>query len=182
MRCANNRKASLSISTNAIVILIVAVIMLGLIIGLVTEGFGLVEDRLFEQIEQSEPDPPTPSADNPITLSSTAKRVIKGEADGLIVNMLNPISGETLTLSPKVECLIDIDGDGDYTDDAKAALTQQPNFEQELSYNEYEEFIVTFTVAESVDEGAYNCRIVDYPTGSEPALNDHGAFRITVSN
>jgi hypothetical protein len=62
------KKASLSLSINAIVVLILAITMLGLGLGFIRGMFGKVTTMVDDQFAQ-EPDPSTPTVDNPITLS-----------------------------------------------------------------------------------------------------------------
>lgn len=106
------RKGSLSISTNAIVVLIVAVIMLGLIIGFVTKGFGAVEKKFLGQIEETEPEPPTPSSSTPITLSTGAKIVEPGELMGIKVKIVNTL-GAKRSIMPYIKCSGEKDGNED---------------------------------------------------------------------
>lgn len=99
-----NKKADLAISTNAIVVLIIAVIMLGLIIGFVTKGFGLVEKNFLGQVESQEPPAPTASASEPLTLSRTAVVASPGDTIGMKVNIYNPTNAKIAAGQPSVTC------------------------------------------------------------------------------
>lgn len=92
------KKGSLSISTNAIVVLIIAVVMLGLIMGLVTRGFGLVEDRFFSAISD-QPNPPSPSGSQHITMNSETVRASSGERIGFKIAVLNT-NDNPITITP----------------------------------------------------------------------------------
>jgi hypothetical protein len=96
-----NRKGDLALSTNAIVVLIIAVIILGLIITFVTQGFGAVSDKFFGQVSEL-PEPPTPSASRPVT-SSQVMVAGPGEDFGLKIAIFNA-GGESLTASPVITC------------------------------------------------------------------------------
>jgi len=82
------KKGDLALSTNAIVVLIIAVIILGLIITFITQGFGAVESKFLGQIE-SMPDPVTPTATRPITFSETLVGSPGGDF-GMKVSVFNP--------------------------------------------------------------------------------------------
>ena len=82
------RKGSLSISTNAIVVLIVAVVMLGLILAFVTQGFGMIEQRVMEEI-MNEPDPSPPSSTNQITINKENIMAGGGDRIGFKFSVLN---------------------------------------------------------------------------------------------
>ena len=101
-----NRKGDLAISTNAIVVLIIAVIMLGLIIAFVTKGFSAVSDKFFGQVEQLPP-PPTPSGSNPVT---TSEVIIgrPGEDFGMKISVYNTLGTATAPaagVAPSITCL-----------------------------------------------------------------------------
>ncbi len=82
------KKGSLAISTNAIVVLIIAVVMLALILTLVTTGFGLIEDRFFEAISE-EQDPPGPSGTQHVTINKQNIRASGGDRIGFKFAVLN---------------------------------------------------------------------------------------------
>ena len=151
----SNKRGSLAISTNAIVVLIIAVIMLGLIIGLVTNAFGSVEDRLFEQIEANEPAAPSASNSNQITLSSTSKRADLGELSGIQVNIYNPFSTPMTSVRPYIDC-----GSRtvvDHEEEQVIAQTIQPG--QQANYMYF------FSISSSAPEGVNLCQV---------KVGDHG--------
>ena len=63
-----NKKAAIELSVTAIVILILAIVILGLGLGFIRGMFGKVSTQ-FEQQIAAEPEPPTPSTADPLTLS-----------------------------------------------------------------------------------------------------------------
>ena len=162
-----SKRGSLSISTNAIVVLIIAVIMLGLIIGLVTRGFSAVERQFIGQIQENEPEPGNPSSSQPITLSSNSKFASRGEQVGFKVKILNTLDDDLVNVTPKVECLESTIASGDVA------------FEQDIETNQVAEYLYSFTVSETAAEDTYLCRIL--------AENDTGTldieaaeFRLTI--
>jgi hypothetical protein len=86
------KQGSLSLSVNAIVILILAITMLGLGLGFIKGTFGSVTKQVEEQIA-AEPDPPTPSASDPITLSRTAIVTSPKKEEVIKVSAYNPGQG-----------------------------------------------------------------------------------------
>lgn len=153
MRCTNqpNRKASLSISTNAIVVLIIAVIMLGLIIGLVTTAFGAVEARFLGEIEQ-EPDAPGTSNAQPITINKDSARGQAGDHIGFKVRVRNIVEGlESDELRPILECPGNQDKlDGTYSEQV---------LPRTIPHTSEEQFIYMTMLSGNADSGSYLCRI-----------------------
>ena len=84
-----NKKGSMELSVNSIVILVIAIVMLGLILGFVGPKF----KDLNKQFQQSEPEAATPTSSDPITISRPE----------LVVN-----AGEQLSLNFQVYALSDI--------------------------------------------------------------------------
>ena len=76
------KKASLTLSVNAIVILILVITMLGLGLGFINKMFGDVSEQFEEKITQ-ESDPPEASASEQITLSR--ERIIANSGDRVVL-------------------------------------------------------------------------------------------------
>ncbi|MBI5390474.1 hypothetical protein HZB02_03225 [Candidatus Woesearchaeota archaeon] len=76
------KKADLALSTNAIVVLIIAIAILGLALAFVTTSFGSISKKLTGFTE-SEPEPSTANAGNPLTVSRSTVIASKGEEMGL---------------------------------------------------------------------------------------------------
>lgn len=74
----NMRKGDLGLSTTAIVVLIVAIVVLGFTITFIARGFGNV-DELVEKEASKIAEPPQPTAANPVTLSMAPTAEIGGE-------------------------------------------------------------------------------------------------------
>ena len=172
MRCQpNNKKASLSISTNAIVVLIIAVIMLGLIIGLVTTAFGAVEARFLGEIE-TQPDAPGTSNAQPITINQDSVRAEAGGLIGFKVNIRNLNDTFTDAMRPILEC-------------PTAAVVEQSYQEEVLAktipFTTEDSFIYMTRIAPTMDAGSYLCRIqvVKDITTADPT---YSAWMNTTSN
>jgi hypothetical protein len=97
----STKKGDLAISTNAIVILIIAVIMLGLIIGFVNKGFGAVSKKFLQEANKL-PDPVAPSASRPITSTENIQAGV-GEGFGMKISVYNADPGEK-TVEPSIDC------------------------------------------------------------------------------
>ncbi|MFT4249859.1 MAG: hypothetical protein ACMXYD_00665 [Candidatus Woesearchaeota archaeon] len=162
-----NTRGSLSISTNAIVVLIVAVIMLGLIIGLVNTAFGQVERQFFEHLDQTEPAPAGVSSSTPVTLSRTSIRAGRGELVGVKVNILNT-QGNDIETKPEIEC---VGGVNVVKEDSELV------FEQTLVPGESHIFTYIFEINPSADlpVGTHLCRM----TGKDIASSG-AEFRLTI--
>ncbi len=70
-----NKKGSMELSVNSIVILVIAIVMLGLILGFVKSKFS----DLNKQVTTNEPDPATATPGNPLTISRTQLVVSAGD-------------------------------------------------------------------------------------------------------
>ncbi len=86
-----NKKAAIELSVTAIVILILAIVILGLGLGFIRGMFGKVSTQ-FEQQIATEPEPPTVSAAEPLTLSRESIITNAGSTEVLKVGIYNPTS------------------------------------------------------------------------------------------
>ncbi|MBI2576611.1 hypothetical protein HYV84_05330 [Candidatus Woesearchaeota archaeon] len=99
----NGKKGAIELSTNAIVVLILAVVMLGLGLGFVRGLFGKATQNI-ESIVGQEPDPPTPTSSNPVTLSRENVIVQAKEPIVVKVSAFNPTSADWTKTHPQVSC------------------------------------------------------------------------------
>ncbi len=97
------RKASLSLSVNAIVILILAIVMLGLGLSFIRGMFGKVSKQIEQQIA-AEPEPPTPTRGNPLTISRESIVTNPGEREVIKIGFFNPTSTPLTLVSPEIKC------------------------------------------------------------------------------
>jgi hypothetical protein len=80
-----NKKASMELSVNAIVVLVIAIVIMGLILGFIRSKFNQIGDDL----QTKEPDAPPASASAPITFSTDMKVITAGESAIVKVNVYN---------------------------------------------------------------------------------------------
>lgn len=97
------KKASLSLSVNAIVILILAIVMLGLGLGFIRGMFSKVSTQVEQQVS-TEPEPYTPTASNPITLSREMIITHSGDKEVMKVSAYNPTDATWTAVKPKLTC------------------------------------------------------------------------------
>ncbi len=155
-----SKKGALSISTNAIVVLIIAVVMLGLILALVTTGFGLIEDRFFEAISE-EQDPPQPSGTNHVTINKQNIRASAGERIGFRFSVLNIDADNPLTIDAqdvRIECSPDVFSNV-FRDDSIVFITT------EIPEREVRTMTWAARLQSGLAEDLYLCRLsIDSPT------------------
>ena len=86
-----DKKAAIELSVTAIVILILAIVILGLGLGFIRGMFGKVATQ-FEQQIAIEPEPPTTSGSDTLTLSRESIITSAGASEVLKVGVYNPTS------------------------------------------------------------------------------------------
>ena len=84
------KKAGLSLSVNAIVVLVLAITMLGLGIAFTRNMFTSLEDRLMEGVDYE--NVPMPSVANPIAMESTNVNVAAGGNTAFGMKILNTLN------------------------------------------------------------------------------------------
>jgi hypothetical protein len=94
-----NKKGSMELSVNSIVILVIAIVMMGLILGFVKTKFG----DLDKQLVGSEPEAPKATASDPLTISRETLAVSPGE-DVIVKVQAYAISAITATDLPTITC------------------------------------------------------------------------------
>jgi len=96
-----NKKAAIELSVTTIIILIIAVVVLGLILGFLQNMLGQAAKPLEEKMGE-EPDPAVPDGDEPITVSRG--NIIKGAGDEevLKVSVYNADDFDWQSTSPSI--------------------------------------------------------------------------------
>jgi hypothetical protein len=94
-----NKKGSMELSVNSIVILVIAIVMLGLILGFVKSKFG----DLNKQIVTTEPEAPTATSSEPITVSRAELIVNAGEQVALKFQVY-ALGAITIADVPSITC------------------------------------------------------------------------------
>src|SRR3989338_3235835 len=97
------KRGSLSLSVNAIVVLILAVTMLGLSLGFIRGMFGKASNMVTSQVEQ-EPEPAASSGFQPITLSRENVISRAGNKETIKVSVFNPSSSPLADAKPTIAC------------------------------------------------------------------------------
>ena len=94
-----NKKGSMELSVNSIVILVIAIVMLGLILGFVRTKFSAVD----KQLSIAEPDAPTASPSDQLTVS---REIITASSGETIVLKVQAYSAVTTPgpIAPTIDC------------------------------------------------------------------------------
>lgn len=139
------KKGSLELSVNSIVILIIAIAILGLILGFVRGQFSKLED----QFNTDEPPARTATSSSPIELSRVNIVTSPGASVSLNVNMYNPTSDLWKDVAPHIVC--DTDND--------PGITEEFAREKEMAQNTGAEFKYIFVMPKDTADGTYLCAI-----------------------
>ena len=94
-----NKKGSMELSVNSIVILVIAIVMLGLILGFVNKNFNTIN----KQFSQDEPAAPPASSSDPISISRAAPTVNAGEQLSLRFNIY-ALANISMIDKPSINC------------------------------------------------------------------------------
>ena len=139
------RKASMSLGVNSIVVLIIAVIVLGLVVGFINQMF----TKISRQVQLPDCTPEAPTGSNPLTLCPETVVASHGEQVAINVMMFNTgstdltIKGESITISCTGNLGIDsIESLG---------ATIKPS--------ESKKFGVTFRIKSDAGKGIYLCKL-----------------------
>ena len=94
-----NKKGSMELSVNSIVILVIAVTLLGLILGFITTKLGQVK------IPEVAPDAPAASSGDPVTVSSNPFAVNSGKNMPIMINVYNLHTANFTNVVPDITCV-----------------------------------------------------------------------------
>ncbi len=86
-----NKKGSLSLSINAIVVLILAIVMLGLALGFIKTMFGKVSGQV-EALVANEPEPNPAGPSDPLTLSRSTIVIGSSQTSAIKFNVYSPFA------------------------------------------------------------------------------------------
>jgi len=162
-RLSKNKKGDLGISTNAIVVLIIAVVMLSLIIVFVKSMFGnIIQD--FEESATLEQDAPSATRSTPISFSRDKVLTSPGKIETIKIKAFNTLTtdvvptGTSSVISPLIQC-ISPQGAIDLEEQSVLGYPSYWNASRALP----DQFIYTFKVAETQAIGAvFQCRVTLY--------------------
>jgi hypothetical protein len=151
----SHKRASLSLSVNAIVVLILAIVMLGLGMAFIRGMFGKVSET-FEQKVAEEPEPLDPSIRTPITMSREHVITHSAETEVIKVAIFNPTNQSWVDAYPDIVC-----PSGPTMEDSANPKT--------LDSNTREDYTVKLKATGSSD--VYLCEIQIKATGSTPSYS-----------
>ncbi|MCD6464286.1 hypothetical protein J7L02_02055 [Candidatus Woesearchaeota archaeon] len=97
-----NKKAAISLGVNAIVILIIAVIMLGMILAFLKGTFSNLTEDLESKIKE-EPTPAPATSSSPISLSREYLTIKQGDPEVIKASVFNPLNATHL-ISLNISC------------------------------------------------------------------------------
>lgn len=95
-----NKKGSMELSVNSIVILVIAVVMMGLILGFIKTKFS----DASQEIKEEEPEAPVASINNPISLSREDITTGTGKSVTLKSSVYNSEATNMTSASPTISC------------------------------------------------------------------------------
>jgi len=162
-----NKKAAIELSVTAIIILILAVVMLGLGLGFIRGMFSKVATQ-FEQQIAAEPEPPTTSGADPLTLSRETIISHSGDTEVLKVGIYNPSSEDWE--ADETNIAVNCSGVGD--------LTPQIN-PRKIGQGESHIFNVLFTIPKNTPEKTYLCYAYVGKNEFEPYFTQDFTIKIT---
>lgn len=141
-----NKKGSLELSVNSIVILIIAIAMLGLILGFVRAKFQEID------IPIPTPEPQAATINDPITLGAPVVKIQKSESVDMKFSMYNKANAP-VTVTPSLSC-----SEGLAMDNAQVS-------QREIPAGSAVDSTIIFDTASL--EGKYLCTITVTGIGSE---------------
>jgi hypothetical protein len=147
-----DKKAALELSVNAIVILIIAIAILGLILGFVKYQI----DKLKNKFNAEEPQPPIPSSSQPITLSRETVGSNGKDPESFRISVYNKDVTEWVDAAPIVQCPSEANG------------------------NPSETILTTKVIASTIPAGSYTTFNAILTMGKVP--KDTYACRVTMSH
>jgi hypothetical protein len=99
-----NRKGSMELSVNSIVILIMAITMLGIGIAFMNGMFGSLSTKLEQQFGDI-PEPEAATGDKPVSLNDEFIILESGKRSGAKVSVYNPTDADWTEVSMEFECV-----------------------------------------------------------------------------
>lgn len=154
-----NKKASLSLSVNAIVVLILAITMLGLGMAFIKGMFTDVQTKLEQQIGQ-ESEPGAASAGEPITLSREHIMTTSGDTEIIKVNVFNPTNQKWTNVKTNITCIAG----------ASPSSLATSSIDKDIEINSYEQYITKLDVSGSI--GTYLCKLNVFSAAHEFGSKD----------
>jgi hypothetical protein len=168
MSFRTSKKADLSLSTNAIVVMIIAITILGLALsftrGIFTKLGGQIENIGGKTIVE---EPPT--YEKPLTLTSNQIEVRKGKTYSLTIAVFNKFSEGDCNLGTEESCKMRVDvalgscmngaGENIGGDDGSGMISLIKPAPKSIMINEYDSFSTKLKVGAGTPVGDYACTI-----------------------
>ena len=145
------RRGSLSIGTNAIVVLIIAVIILGLIVGFIETTLGNITNRV-QSLTEEEPEPRAPTTYEPMTVSREVIRERPKTDVGVKLKVINVLGSGDILPNPSITC----SGKAGAPDTIGEQWSVQGTT---IPAGEIREVLFAFSIADNAEEGTYLCEI-----------------------
>lgn len=166
IKTLGNKKAAIELSVTAIVVLILAIVILGLGLGFIRGMFGRVATQ-FEQQIAAEPEPPTTSRADPLTLSRETIISNAGNTEVLKVGIYNPTSENwnATKYNVSVTC-------------SGITFTTQANI-RTLKQGESDTFNVLFEIPKYTPEKTHLCYAWVGPNSSQPYYSKDLTLKVT---
>jgi len=147
-----DKKGSMELSVNSIVILVIAIVMLGLILGFVRSKFSALD----KQLVNNEPDAQAATPNERLTISRETIAVSGGE-DIVLKMQVYAIRAITSDMSPSISC-----NDGLVIDTKVQS--------KEVAQGESGKYTMTAKIPGSASKGTYLCSLkMDWPPIPEDA-------------
>ena len=177
-----DKKAALNLSVQAIVILVIAFVVLGLALTLTRYIFGVAQEKAGSAIDIIELES-KPTSDNPITIP---KKVIiaKGDSKELDIGVYNikdtPYTSATLGIS---RCIRTVIAEGQEKDVKAEDLPSLVTVEQTIESSESAAYRAYLTENDKLSAGNYICIIsVSDSTGTNTEPYDTEQFSLIVTS
>ena len=174
-----DKKGAIELSVTAIIVLIIAIVILGIILGFVKTMFGSVASQ-FEDMIIDEPDPPSATASNPITVSRSAITVQAQKPAILKIDIHNPsnfdwtsmdgIAENAKGIVPNISC-----STSGVIDQASVQV-----FPKTVRQGQSQSFNYIFNIG-SVIAQPYLCQIVVKAVSADPSLPYNATYAKDVT-
>lgn len=158
----HNKKASMELSVNSIVILVIAIVMMGLILGFIRTKF----NQISPDLTTKEPDATAASAGEPITLSSDQKIITAGDSAVIKVNVYNGGTVDNVKTHISVKCTPNVLVPTTVLDDKTIAI------------GAYANYLISIKTVKTTTKDTYLCTVS--PVGGLAATTPGKDFTIKV--
>ncbi len=163
----NSRKGSMSLGVSSIVVLIIAVIVLGLVIGFINHMF----TKISRQVQPPECTPEAPTGSNPLTMCPSTLVASPGEQVAINLMFYNYLDND-VTINQddiKLECT----GDNVIQKDSESFLSTT------IPASDSKGATLIFKINSGIGKGIYLCR-VKIPAQGDKDWSGEANFKISI--